>query len=94
MELCQSKKHIAIFSSLNYHYHMFGYIIQFCSVNNYKLTIFTDNVNNNGWFDYYKKVFSSFEFEYWKLAELIVIIKTGLFWALNKALNIYIIDRF
>ena len=63
MELCQSKKHIAIFSSLNYHYEMFGYIINFCSLNDYKLTIFTDNINNNGWFDYYKKVFSSFEFE-------------------------------
>ena len=64
MELCQSKKHIAIFSSLNYNYEMFGYIIQFCCVNNYKLTIFVNNVNNNnGWLDYYKKVFSSFEFD-------------------------------
>ena len=64
MELCQSKKHIAIFSSLNYHYEMFGYIINFCSLNDYKLTIFTDNINNNnGWLDYYKNVFSSFEFE-------------------------------
>ena len=53
MELCQSKKHIAIFSSLNYHYEMFGYIIQFCSVNNYKLTIFVDNLNScNGWLGY------------------------------------------
>ena len=64
MELCQSKKHIAIFSSLNYHYEMFGYIINFCSLNDYKLTIFADNINNsNGWLDYYKNVFSSFEFE-------------------------------
>ena len=58
------KKQIAIFSSLNYHYEMFGYIINFCYVNNYKLTIFADNINNNsGWSDYYKNVFSSFEFE-------------------------------
>ena len=63
MELCQSKKNIAIFSSLNYHYEMFGYIIQFCSVNNYKLTIFVDNIINNGWLIYYKELFSSFEFE-------------------------------
>ena len=64
MELCQSKKHIAIFSSLNYHYEMFGYIINFCSLNNYRLTIFTDNINNNnGWLDYYTNLFSSFEFE-------------------------------
>ena len=46
MELCQSKKHIAIFSSLNYHYEMFGYIINFCSLNDYKLTIFTDNIKS------------------------------------------------
>jgi glycosyl transferase family 25 len=58
------ERNIAIFSSLNYHYEMFGYIIQFCYDNNYKLTIFADNINNNsGWSDYYKKVFSSFEFE-------------------------------
>ena len=37
MELCQSKKHIAIFSSLNYHYEMFGYIINFCSLNGYRV---------------------------------------------------------
>ena len=58
------EKNIAIFSSLNYHYEMYGYIINFCSVNNYKLTIFTDTLNNNsGWLNYYKKLFSSFEFE-------------------------------
>lgn len=62
----ESQKHIAIFSSLNYHYEMFGYIINFCSVNNYKLTIFTDNLNhNNGWLDYYKNVlFPTFKFDY------------------------------
>jgi len=43
---------------------MFGYIINFCSVNSYKLTIFTDAISNNsGWLNYYKKLFSSFEFE-------------------------------
>jgi glycosyl transferase family 25 len=64
MELCQSKKHIATFSSLNYHYEMFGYIIQFCYINNYKLTIFADNTNDiSGWLNYYKNLFSSFEFE-------------------------------
>jgi glycosyl transferase family 25 len=61
MELCQSKKHIAIFSSLNYHYEMFGYIIQFCYTNDYKLTIFSNNDNN--WLGYYKELFSLFEFE-------------------------------
>jgi glycosyl transferase family 25 len=61
-----SKKHIAIFSSLNYHYEMFGYIINFCAVNNYHLTIFTDNLNSdNGWLNYYKNVvFTKFDFEF------------------------------
>lgn len=65
MELFQSKKNIAIFSSLTYHYEMFGYIIQFCYVNDYNLTIFSDNSTNNGngWLGYYKELFSSFEFE-------------------------------
>lgn len=66
MELCQSKKHIAIFSSLPYHYEMFGYIIQFCYTNDYKLTIFSYNLNNgNSWLRYYKnKIFPNFDFEY------------------------------
>ena len=65
MELYQSKKHIAIFSSLNYHYEMFGYIIQFCYANAYKLTIFAEKLNyNNGWLDYYKDVlFPTSKFE-------------------------------
>jgi GR25 family glycosyltransferase involved in LPS biosynthesis len=65
MELFQSKKNIAIFSSLTYHYEMFGYIIQFCYANDYNLTIFSDNSTNNGngWLGYYKELFSSFEFE-------------------------------
>jgi glycosyl transferase family 25 len=55
---------IAIFSSLNYHYEMFGYIIEFCFKNNYKLVIFTDVINNhNGWLVYYKTLFSGFNFE-------------------------------
>ena len=55
MELCQSKQNIAIFSSLNYHYEMFGYIIHFCYANDYKLTIFADNLNScNDWLGYYK----------------------------------------
>jgi glycosyl transferase family 25 len=60
----KSQQHIGIFSSLNYHYEMFGYIINFCANNNYKLTIFADNFNHeNGWLDYYKNVlFPSFDF--------------------------------
>jgi len=65
MELCKSKKNVAIFNSFNYHYEMFGYIIQFCSENNFNLTIFADNLNNdNGWLTYYKnELFPNFEFD-------------------------------
>jgi len=65
MELYKSEKNIAIFSSLNYHYEMFGSIINFCAVNNYTLTIFTDNLNHdNYWLNYYKDVlFPTFKFE-------------------------------
>ena len=61
-----SQKHIAVFNSLNYHYEIFGYIINFCSVNNYKLTIFAENSSrNNEWSIYYKDVlFSNFDFNF------------------------------
>jgi hypothetical protein len=44
---------------------MFGYIIQFCSENNFNLTIFADNLNNdNDWLTYYKnELFPNFEFD-------------------------------
>ena len=59
------EKQIAIFNSLNYHYEMFGYIINYCNYCNYNLTIFTDNSNySNYWLDYYKDVlFPTFKFE-------------------------------
>ena len=57
MELCQSKKHIAIFSSLNYHYEMFGYIINYCKRNKHNLTIFTNTDNSLGWLEFYKIYF-------------------------------------
>lgn len=46
-------KHIAIFNSFNYHYEMFGYIIQYCHLNNFNLTIFTEIYNDNEWLEYY-----------------------------------------
>ena len=59
------EKQIAIFNSLNYHYEMFGYIINYCNYCNYNLTIFTDTINHdNGWLKYYKDVlFPTFKFE-------------------------------
>lgn len=57
------QKHIAIFNSLDYHYELFGYIIQFCSVNNCNLTIFTDINNDIGWLDYYNTLFSNYKIE-------------------------------
>ena len=56
-------KHIAIFNSFNYHYEMFGYIIQFCHLNNFNLTIFTEIYNDNEWLEYYNTFFSNYKFE-------------------------------
>ena len=50
-------KHIAIFNSLPFHYEMFGYIINYCCENNFKLTIFTETINPMGWFKFYESWF-------------------------------------
>jgi len=59
-------KSIAIFSSFNFHYEMYGYVINFCKTNNYELTIFTSSLHSNGWLNFYKDNFitSNFYFGY------------------------------
>lgn len=52
-----SSKNIAIFNSLPCHYEMFGYIIYYCKLNNYKLTIYTEGTYHMGWFSFYEKLF-------------------------------------
>lgn len=66
MELCESKKHIAVFNSFSCHREMFGSIINFCFINSYKLTIFVNRFSyDNEWLKYYKTVlFPKFDFNH------------------------------
>ena len=57
-----SNKNIAIFNSLPCHYEMFGYIIYYCKLNNYKLTIYTEGTYHMGWFSFYEKLFCNYVF--------------------------------
>lgn len=50
---------IAIFNSFPFHYEVFGYIIYYCYLNKYKLSIYTEEKYNMGWFMFYNKLFSS-----------------------------------
>ena len=59
-----TNKKVAIFNSFQFHYEMFGYIIQYCQKYNYVLTIFTSTANSLGWLDFYKQFFHNFNFEY------------------------------
>ena len=56
-----SSKNIAIFNSLPCHYEMFGYIIYYCFLNNFSLTIYTEYINVMGWFMFYHKLFNNGE---------------------------------
>ena len=55
-----ASKNIAVFNSLPCHYEMFGYIIYYCYLNNYKLTIYTEGTFHMGWFSFYQKLFGSY----------------------------------
>ena len=57
-------KNVAIFNSFYFHYEMFGYIIQYCKVNHFNLTIFTNFDNDLGWFDFYDSIFQKEGYEY------------------------------
>jgi len=48
---------IAIFNSFSFHYEMFGYVIEYCSIRKIKLDIYTETKNNMGWLDFYIKKF-------------------------------------
>ena len=50
-------KKIAIFNSFPFHYEMFGYIIYYCYLNKYALTIYTEDKNDMNWFMFYNKLF-------------------------------------
>lgn len=55
---------VAIFNSFAFHYEMFGFIINYCNKNNFKLTIFTKQNNELGWLEFYKNHFKTCNFEY------------------------------
>ena len=55
-------KHIAIYNSFPFHYEMFGYIINYCNENNFKLTIFTETINPMGWFKFYESHFEKLKY--------------------------------
>ena len=55
---------IAIFSSFNCHYEMFGYIIHYCKTKQYKLTIYCPHTNTDlGFIDFYKSMFDDITFK-------------------------------
>jgi hypothetical protein len=66
-----NNKKIAIFNGFPFHYEMFGYIINYCKNNNYKLTIFTNFNNTLRWFEFYKKCkcFKDYYFEFKEVDE-------------------------
>ena len=57
-------KNIAIFNSFPFHYEMFGYIIFYCYLSNFSLTIYTEYKNVMGWFIFYNNLFNNSENKY------------------------------
>ena len=49
-----------IFNSFPFHYEMFGFILNYAQNNNYKVDIFTNQINTLGWFDFYREKFNIF----------------------------------
>lgn len=52
-----SHKKIAAYNGFDFHYEMYGYILDYCKSRNYSLTIYSDNTNNLGYIDFYKSLF-------------------------------------
>lgn len=63
-------KKIAIFNSFKFHYEMFGYIIEYCKINNFELTIFTCTEYSLGWMDFYKDKFRNYNYEIKNYSEI------------------------
>ena len=58
--LNKTNNKIGIFNSFPFHYEMFGFILNYAQNNNYKVDIFTNQINTLGWFDFYKENFNNF----------------------------------
>jgi len=66
----QSILKVAIFSGFTFHYEMFGYIIYYCKVKNYNLTIYCDiNGDKLGYINTYKKMFNKYHIEYKQIGD-------------------------
>jgi hypothetical protein len=48
---------LAIFNGFPFHYEMFGYIINYCVVKRFELTIYTTTQNDLGWIQFYRSFF-------------------------------------
>lgn len=51
-------RRIALFNSFPFHYEMFGYIINYCRIKQYDLTIYTNTKNDYNWLSFYKSHFT------------------------------------
>jgi hypothetical protein len=60
-------KKIGIFNSFNFHYEVFGFILDYAIKNDYYVDIYTNIVNDLGWFEFYKDTFQNFTLYDYKL---------------------------
>ena len=60
-DYCFKKKiKIGVFNSFPFHYEMFGFILNYAKNNNYEVDIFTNQINDLGWIDFYRRKFNNF----------------------------------
>jgi len=60
-DYCFKKKiKIGVFNSFSFHYEMFGFILSYAKNNYYEVDIFTNQINDLGWIDFYRKKFNNF----------------------------------
>ena len=55
-------KKIALYNSFNFHYEMYGYIINYCQTHNHELVIYTNHDINYNWLRFYKTLFTKYSF--------------------------------
>ena len=59
--LNKKKKKIGIFNSFQFHYEMYGFILNYAQNNDILVDIFTNQHINMGWLDFYKDKFNNFD---------------------------------
>ena len=55
-------KKIALYNSFNFHYEMYGYIINYCQKHHHELVIYTNHDINYNWLRFYKTLFTKYSF--------------------------------